>query len=392
MISAMDKNIILQILTDHLEGQKTVLPDDVDMAAIARLANIHQVDGIVYKQCGQPPLPPLARAYAAAMFYYANRSGMLSKISSALTDKMIPFFTVKGPEIAKFYPVPALRTMSDCDIVVPAGRLDDAVNVMRSFGFISEQKQYSHEWSAVADGLHFEVHDQLIRADENAVERQRDFFNDYMPYVQDGILDSSFHFLFLLMHLRKHLRIGGSGIRLFYDLAVMIRNCTDLNWSWIEEKIRWLEIKRFTDFCFSVTESWFSCPPPIPFERTEREFIKKVTEKILEGGLFGNYDESFQNNMSNDTINRDGGPLWWRRMIAFLRDIFLRYDFLKEYPGITYLDGRPWLLPVAWAHRLLMILKRKDKSSTYDAVRRNTVSKSVLAERKDFFHKMGIDR
>lgn len=390
--TSMVKKLIIQILSDHLFERQTVLPADIDMAALAGLANMHQVDGIVYKQCGQPPVPPLARAYAAAMFYYANRSGMLARVSAALAEKEIPFFTIKGPGIAQYYPIPALRTMSDCDIVVPPGHLEDAVTVMLSLGFVSAQENYDHEWSGITNSLHFEVHDKLVKSDEDASDRQSEFFNNYMSYINGNTLDDSFHFLYLLMHLRKHLRIGGTGIRLFFDLAIMIRNCKTLNWTWIEEKIRYLGIETVAHFCLTLTESWFSVAPPVPFERSEPDLIEKAKEHILNGGLFGNFDEMFRDNYSTDMLNRGKGPLWWRRAIAFLRDIFLRYDYLKRYPGLSYLNGRPWLLPFAWVHRLLILLKRKDKSSIRNAIRRNTVSKSDLDKRKEFLKKMGIDR
>ena len=43
---------------------------------------------------------------------------MMDEIESAFTQAKIKFFAVKGLEVAGYYPVPTLRTMGDCDIIV----------------------------------------------------------------------------------------------------------------------------------------------------------------------------------------------------------------------------------------------------------------------------------
>ena len=127
----MENPLILTILADHLYRRKTTLPADTDLSALAGLSRLHQVDGIVYMQCGFPPVPSMAEAYSAATFYYANRTRLMAKIAAALTEQEIPFFTVKGLNVAKYYPVPALRTMSDCDIVVPPEHMNAAVDSVK---------------------------------------------------------------------------------------------------------------------------------------------------------------------------------------------------------------------------------------------------------------------
>ena len=40
---------------------------------------------------------------------------LLEQIEKAFTEVQIPYYIVKGSEIARLYPVPALRSMGDTD-------------------------------------------------------------------------------------------------------------------------------------------------------------------------------------------------------------------------------------------------------------------------------------
>ena len=126
-----------------------------------------------------------------------------------------------------------------------------------------------HEWPCERNGLHFELHDLLIKNDEQATKKQLRFFRDLMPYVKENTLDWNYHFLFMIAHLRKHFLFSGVGIRQFMDIAVLIKDGPDLDWKWIEKKLGELEIRRFAHACYSLIEYWFGITPPISFKRTD---------------------------------------------------------------------------------------------------------------------------
>ena len=86
-----------------------------------------------------------------------------------------------------------------------------------------------HEWPCERNGLHFELHDLLIKNDEQATKKQLRFFRDLMPYVKENTLDWNYHFLFMIAHLRKHFLFSGVGIRQFMDIAVLIKDGPDLD-------------------------------------------------------------------------------------------------------------------------------------------------------------------
>ena len=383
----MEHTILLDVLSDHLHKRKTVLPADADLTALAGMARRQQVDGIVYVQCGYPPIPSLAEAYSAATYYYANRTRMMAKIKAAFTKQQIPFFTVKGLTVAKYYPIPALRTMGDCDVVVPPARMQDAIEAMRSLGFEGADEIHHHEWSCDGGGLHFEVHDQLEQDLKTVSKAQQTFFNDFMPYLTEGELDRNFHFLFLLSHLRKHWVGSGVGVRQFFDLAAILQNGEPLDFVWIEEKLRELDMTDLAHVCYSLIERWFGVCVPVEFERLGDADAVRVTEVVLQNGVFGTGD-LHDGRKSRYALSK--GPLWFKNLVFLFQSVFLPYKELKRYEGITYLDGRPWLLPAAWVHRFFLLLKRRDMSKTRETLQQNIVSKDDLETRKDYLQKLGI--
>lgn len=389
----MTHDLFFKILADHLNGKKTDLPEGVDWEKLYNLSHAQQMDAIVYYQCAFPPVPALAQAYSSAVYYFANWKKAIEEVKLSLREAGISCFTVKGLDLAALYPVPALRAMGDCDLAVDPMRMREAMEQMRALGFVPRSEEQKHEWGCERGGLYFELHDELARELEYSNEREASFFNDYMPFVSQGRLDESFHFLYLIYHIKKHIRYSGAGIKQYFDAAVMIRNAKGLRWDWIDEKTAYLGMTKFAGVCYTLIEKWFSVTAPTAFERMDDAFCESITERILKDGAFGYGAEDFQKKrlQSRDAFNRKKGPLWLARGIAFLRGVFPEYKAMRQYPGTTYVDGRVWLLPVAWAHRLIRLCFRRDKSATKNTVRNYFVPKTELEERREFLRRMGID-
>ena len=90
--------------------------------------------------------------------------------------------------------------------------------------------------------------------------------------------------------------------------------------------------------------------------------------------------------------NEGKGPLFIRKIVMISKEVFLGYGRMKRYPGISYLDGRPWLLPAAWIHRFVILLKRKDKTQSLETFKLNTIPKRDLESPKEFLEKIGLDK
>ena len=141
-----EQEFFLEILSDHLLGKESIPRSGVDWNAVEKFAQAHQVKGIVYSQC-KYFMPPEAcgrckDGFKASLFYYVNRKQLIRNILEAFSVNDIPVFTAKGLEVAKYYPVPGLRTMGDTDMIVHARDRERAAKILTDLGFV-----YDHEYT-----------------------------------------------------------------------------------------------------------------------------------------------------------------------------------------------------------------------------------------------------
>lgn len=353
-----EQNTFLKILSDHLNGRETAPAEGVDWAAVERIARDHQVAGMVYVQCRD--FPPegvrtgLAEKNASELYYYYGRVKLFDQVAQALTEAGIPFYTVKGLNVAKLYPVPALRTMGDCDIIVHPEDKERAHDVFVAMGFEPHSRE-DMEWAYWKNGIEFELHDHLLY-DEIVNDEQGIAFSekawDHAQMVKGSqfALDWSFHFVFLLLHLRKHILGSGVGFRQFMDLDVVMRRCA-LDWPWINTALETLGLVRFARVCFGLLNRWFETPLPFPCEEMEEGFYEEATNKIFANGIFGFHDKANRENRALNAITQKSGRRWHARLSNLLQSIFPPYRHMRYVPQYSYINGRPWLLPTAWIYR-----------------------------------------
>lgn len=390
------QQFFINILSDHLHGIKTEIPCNVDWDEILKLSQSHQVEGIVYHQCKNfMPLKDkqlLDNKTSSTLYYYGNRKAALKEAVEELRKREISHVIVKGFSVAKYYPIPALRTMGDCDIIVHRKDMPAAMNVMRSLGYQGIDNDYADSWECAKNKMIFELHDRLVGEGDLLKPYQKSFFNEYDAYVTDEELDWSFHFLFLIVHLRKHFMNSGVGIRQFMDLAVVIQNCEELDWTWIEGKLDNLELLVFARSCLSLLNKWFDVDPPIRCDsvKMEDDFYEKVTEKILQNGTFGNGNKKNVGNYERNVLISYEGWIWFRRIRYMIRKVFPSYSYMRAYPGCNYVDGHPYLLAVAWLHRFYYYYKRKNRNTIRQVMRGVFASKESLEVQEDFLRKMGL--
>ena len=213
-----------------------------------------------------------------------------------------------------------------------------------------------------------------------AAPAQSVFFNNYQQYADGEVFDASFHFLYLLMHLRKHIMNSGAGIRQFADLAVTVSKCPDLRWDWISEKLPALELDSFADSCFCLILRQHGSRPAAGF----------VTSKILFNGLFGFEDPENSDNYFKNQIIKNKGARWIVRLKLLLQTLFPDYAWMCRYRGCEYLRGKPYLLPVAWFHRVLIIIRERRTKGALNRAGLSMISDKHLDSRETYLDIMGL--
>ena len=179
---ADEKSFFIQVLSDHLNKRKTALKENIDWSRVVRLSLIHQVDGILFYQCKEfipkNEYARLEQRYYSTIYYYKNREKLLAKIDKEFSANTIPYIEIKGLKIAKYYPVPGLRTMGDTDLVVHEEDRERASDVLSKIGFVHQYEFTGKERGFSSNHINVELHHHLIYDEVVSLVEHERFFNN----------------------------------------------------------------------------------------------------------------------------------------------------------------------------------------------------------------------
>lgn len=359
-----EKDFFIQVLEDHLNKKTTATPDELNWQVLETIGRAQQLSGIIYHQCknsiARSGLPAEAKkrwrlGYLYNSFLYAKRLALLDKIEAEFQKEHIVYLIFKGTEVALFYPVPGQRTMGDLDLLVHPEDKQRAFKVLTRLGF-KMIFQSSGEWIGAKDEIVIELHHRLIYAHSvelDIIQAWGDRVWEYAAEQKNKMqrkLDLTYHLVYILLHLRKHLLENGVAFRQFMDVAVLASQ-PDINWKQAENWLKELNLTKFSQTCFAFCERWFGVTIQTDKIKLNEDFYNDFTEKIFVGGMFGSND---QDNKDNAVFNKmhydkssDSGTS------VFLRHAFLSYEEMCDLPYCSFLKGKPYLLPAAWCWRVV---------------------------------------
>jgi len=397
-----EQQLFLDAVKNSVHGTKLEsIPQDIDCDELLRISKTQEMKAILATQI----LPLLKNkekyksivadcysSYASAMYTYHNRFAIIKKIDEEFTKAHIPYFVFKGTEIASFYDQPELRTMGDSDVLVHEEDRQRAGEAFANIGMTC-QCNGENEWIYYYKDMEFELHCRLMNEDEvGNYASHKDFMNRRWNYSTSSNasvryhLDLSYHFVFLLLHLRKHFINSGVGFRQFMDVAVMQLKC-NLDWKWIEEKLTEHGIVDFAKTCFALIERWLEIGFPIS-ANLDDEFYTEATEAIIANGVFGFDNEDNKTNYIKLQLKRDKTY----KIKNALAVAFPSYETLRGISDYKFINGKPWLLPITWLYRFVTkIFSPKAKSAISSIKTPFTVNDSSINARIDTLRKWGIN-
>ena len=380
-----EQKFFLTALSDYVHGRKTVVPDGLDEAALVSVSGQQQTDSVLYFQTHLPALRP---AFASVTYHVVNSRRLQQQLHTALTGAGVPYLIFKGTEIAAYYSRPELRSMGDLDLLVHRADKEKAGDILCRMGFErAAEGPEDHEWAYFKRELEIELHHRLLYQDDMNEAGHVAFTDRVWEYAatEDGVryhLEPEFHFVYLLLHLRKHLLWAGIGVRQFLDLALMMKNAA-LRWERVEETLSDLELLPFARTCFAFIERWFDIRCPIAPEQIPDGFFLSATETILSGGVFGRLDK--ENLVDHDVMNttRKHGKL-----LPTLSVLFPPYRQMKEkYP---VMGKCPLLLPVMWVRRMLEAVFHGTAKEGLDYAAKHLVKSDAIRDREAMLKNWGL--
>ena len=362
--SQREKSFFLQVLADFLNGIETVVPDNLDWAILKEIGLAQQLNGVIYHQCkksiAKSNLTTIEKnkwklSYTYNSFLYSKRLALLEKIESEFQRQNITYLIVKGTEIAKFYPVPEQRTMSDTDLLVHVEDKQRAHDALINLGF-NMNTNLPNEWVGVKNKLEIELHHSLIydkTGEFEYIQAWGDKVWDYANRIDGRIrleLELTYHLLYVLLHLRKHFLFTGVGFRQFMDVAILAVQ-PEINWNQADLWFKELKLEKFSKVCFAFCQRWFNIKIPFETIKLDEDFYQVTTEKTFTGGLFGTNNKDYKDKIIFNEVrfSKSTGTSY------ILKRLFLPYKEMCNIAYCSFLIGRPWLLPIAWFWRLMYV-------------------------------------
>lgn len=272
---------------------------------------------------------------------------------------------VKGISCRNLYPNPDLRPSSDEDLLVPPSQFQAVEALLQEFGLTSVSRQEDEVSFRKPDSpLHIELHRKLFPSEQQAYSHLNDLFEDiFSRSLRTGIQDVSIavpdhtdHLLYLICHSLKHFLHSGFGIRQVCDLLLFTQtHAGELDWPRIIVACRDIRCVFFVSALFRIGTRHLGFDPNAlgipPFLRDMETDELPLLADILESGIYGSSTLERQRS-SNITLNAmtenpRGGSLA-ASLFPGTRQLQGRYPYLKKHP---------WLLPVAWASRMVRYVK-----------------------------------
>lgn len=383
---------MIDICNAYLNKQAIHLDESVDYSRLFSVAREHNLLAIVFcvlKGTENKNIVPLEvykdfeNGFYETIIRYDAQSNALNTLDDILTGNGIRHVFFKGAEIRDYYPVPEARAMGDIDILIDKQNRDKVKQLLTANGFElinSNGPVYDYNFG----GVLIEMHTKIVSGKVGNSQAEAYFGDAVNKALFDGYrgrFDENYHFSYMLTHIAHHFWFYGAGIKLILDLAVMQKHF-DINYDIVMGYMRAIGLEQFAKVILSVCYKWFGSGKSYDADT-------EVTEKFITFfGAFGNQkrDKAAVIQRKELEEGKKVSPVSTR-----FRLLFPSYEKVKNIPYIHFIEGRPWLLPLAWIYRIVYNLKYKkdfvkEATSTIGSDKTNTMAQREFK----YFEEIGL--
>lgn len=384
--------LFLEALCASLENNKVSWSDTIASPAwrsLMETAEIHRVLPLVYeavfdcpaaKAADQSVFPAFKSRAVQSVFLQTTKTADFLQLYQHLQAAGVTPIVVKGIVCRSLYPNPDLRMSSDEDLLIPPEHFPQCHQAMLDFGMVLADPQqvpddaYEVAYRKPGSPLYIELHKYLFPPESEAYGSCNQYFTnvhqDTVALTIDGVsirtINYTDHLFYLICHAYKHFLHSGFGIRQVCDIALFANAYgSKLNWNRIFQQCKELHAEQFTAALLQIGQKYLTLDPeqaciPDCWQALQVDETP-LLEDILASGIYGSSNLS-RKHSSNMTLHAMTGA---KASQGILRTVFPSAKSLSgRYP---YLSQHPYLLPVAWADRILKYRKETSQTSGNDA-------------------------
>ncbi|MBQ8619665.1 MAG: nucleotidyltransferase family protein [Clostridia bacterium] len=376
-----------------------------------QLAQAHHVLPMIYEAAYACPA---ARGADPRMMMLFKRQTMQSVMMQAM--KTNEFFAlmkhlqsagltpcvVKGIACRSLYPNPDHRMSGDEDVLIPRDQAETCHEAMLAFGMqvsepeIDRAAAYEIPYGKPGSPIYIELHKSLFPPDSDAYGDLNRFFEDAharaaaltVGGMTIATLNPTDHFFYLICHSFKHFLHSGFGLRQVCDIVLFANRWGgEIDWAQVKKNCEEIHALQFTYALLKIGMVHFGFDPAaacLPGDWSIEETDEgPMLSDLLDSGVYGDATMSRKHSstMTLSAVTADKQGKKGKRSI--LRTLFPRRDALiGRYP---YLKSKPYLLPAAWASRIIGYARRRGKQNDNTAE-----SLRIASERIELMRKYGI--
>lgn len=388
---------MLEALRCFLNGEKVMWEDGVsaeDWQMLFRLCQYHQILPMIYdtvyacpafQTCPQETVQMIKTQVIRQVMVQSRKTEEFLQLYKKLLEQDLIPLVVKGLVCRELYREPDYRCSGDEDVLIPAEQFKACSEVFDAAGMeMLEPDQDPDEagevpFYKVGGLLHIELHKELFSSESEAYgDLNRLFDGVFERKIQDTIhgvpvytMCHTDHLLYLILHAFKHFLHSGFGIRQVCDIVIYAEAFgKEIDWDDLMEKCKGIHADVFAASLFDIGKKELTFDPvkacyPESWSSVEVDG-SDLLEDLLEGGVFGDSSMS-RKHSSNITLQAVSEDKKGKKAGASLvQTLFPDGKYMER--TYTYLKKYPFLLPAAWASRILNYLKESKSMSGNDAM------------------------
>ncbi len=350
---------LISLLRAFVQGSAPERGEPWDTAGLWRLAvqqNLLPVLAYENKQWQLFPeeTPRLDKLLYGAVAGAVQRCAAFEALSRTLSEGGILHMPVKGYYLRQLYPAPEVRTFGDIDILIHERDRQRVHELLLAQGF-ETLTDWEPTYSYRRGAEHYEFHTNLMDGNLDDRADLRAYFGTAWDHAQrDEALrycpEAAFHLIYVVCHLAKHLYGGGAGLRMYLDVAFYIQHFDQtLDWKTVTDALSALHLFDFFCTVMHACRTWFGVETRCPLPEPDSGALDELLAYTLDADLFGHSRDHAVVRLRNEGEEKDRKRVLLRMAFPPAGEIERRY---------TFLQGRHWLLPAAWAARLAANFRR----------------------------------
>ena len=353
-----EQEYLLHLLSSSVNNIRPDNPEkDINWQTLRKIAEEQKILPLIYDTVAKlektgPDAETMKKWQDETLFcayFFTMQNEQFYSVFRAAEEKGVDMLLLKGVVLKDLYPVPELRTMSDCDIIIKKEQLEEVKEVFASEGYtIAKELENAVEFEKKGS-LKFELSYSLFSFVKSKKEFNINIWENIAPVIGNHIvkLSDENSFIYSIVHLAKHIMHKGAGIRNLVDIVLLAKQ-KDLDWSYIIKQMKLLNIEKFFYGIMKVSEENFGLPRYFEHPDVDDDILNKLIGFMMSNGIYGATDNIF----IYDVRNSEGSKL--RRRLNYIERIFPPREKLTE--RYSYAKKYPVLISVAWIHRLFKVI------------------------------------